>query len=209
MILYLNAPNHVISPCWCWASCNNINHQNWIRRQNMKRKYSDECGSSEVVPVTKKSKITSSWHQFMKEYGKTDGKRTGIHAWLQYKATIYCIRLILYNFCHISHNAAGKLISNCGNPASFNKQASESYNKLSTQEKIALKARAESQPTKCLSRNKVILEGEKLFKRIQNLVSFIKKSLHLHEHVVGNLYAIRVTEYFIMIVLWLYQGCTR
>ena len=52
--------------------------QNWIGRQNMKRKYSDECCSSEGAPVTKKPKITSSWHQFMKECGKTDGKRAGI-----------------------------------------------------------------------------------------------------------------------------------
>ncbi len=35
--------------------------------------------------------------------------------------------------------------------------------KLSAQEKLELKDRAENQPTKRLSRSKVLLEGEKLF----------------------------------------------
>ncbi len=51
----------------------NILPQNWIRRENMKRKFCEEKGDPDA-PLPKKPKVTSSWHQFMKEYGKTDGK---------------------------------------------------------------------------------------------------------------------------------------
>ncbi len=74
--------------------------------------------------------------------------------------------------------SAGNLIRESGNPANFNKEASEKYMKLSAQEKLELKDRAENQPTKRLSRSKVLLEGEKLFKRIQKLVRFKPNALY-------------------------------
>lgn len=43
--------------------------------------------------------------------------------------------------------------------------------KLTVQEKIELKARAKNKPAKRLSRSRVLLHGEKIFKKIQNLVS--------------------------------------
>ena len=106
----------------------------------------------------------------MKEYGTSDGM-TSVKA-LILLCEAHSVYLHLYTCTHFF--AAGKLIRESGNPASFNRQASVRYKKLSSQEKVALKARAESQPAKRLSRNNRLREGEKLFKRIQSLLSFIR-----------------------------------
>ena len=102
----------------------------------------------------------------------------GVQTWLA------CMCITLYQLLHVYaffaqhvpklyyRLSAGNLIRESGNPANFNKEASEKYMKLSAQEKLELKDRAENQPTKRLSRSKVLLEGEKLFKKIQKLVRF-------------------------------------
>ncbi len=103
--------------------------------------------------------------------------------------TLY--QLLLPKLYYIACLSAGNLIRESGNPANFNKEASEKYMKLSAQEKLELKDRAENQPTKRLSRSKVLLEGEKLFKKIQKLVRFSNlynsilytcRSLHVYMH---------------------------
>ena len=49
--------------------------QNWIRRENMKIKHggidADESGPSDQYNIPKKS--SGPWHQFLKEYGKSEG----------------------------------------------------------------------------------------------------------------------------------------
>lgn len=67
--------------------------------------------------------------------------------------------------------SAGKVIRQSGNPASFNKEASESYRKLNHQERVGLKERAEKESLKVMSRKSILKAGEKLFKKIQTLVS--------------------------------------
>ena len=62
-------------------------------------------------------------------------------------------------------------ISETGNPGVFNREASALYKQLSPEEKEALKQRAASQLGKRLSRKDILKEAEKIFAKVQKLVS--------------------------------------
>ncbi|XP_064406173.1 uncharacterized protein LOC135351160 [Halichondria panicea] len=111
--------------------------RNWIRRENMKIKHggidADESGPSDQYNIPKKS--SGPWHQFLKEYGKSEGGKSAI--------------------------------ATAGNPGVFNKEASEAYNNLSSDEKQALRERSETNER--LSHKGVLKEAEKRFGKIQKL----------------------------------------
>ena len=58
------------------------------------------------------------------------------------------------------------------NPGRFNKEASESFRNLTCQQKDQLLLQGEKEaPTRRLTRKEALHQGEKIFKRIQHLVS--------------------------------------
>ena len=99
----------------------------------------------------------NSWHLFMKQYGKSEGEL--FHVEIKLTWTLFVIRF--------STSAEGKQAI-AENPAKFNKQASFKYKNLLPQEKKDLK---KCQAPVKLGVNKILQEAEKIFQKVQKLVS--------------------------------------
>ncbi len=69
------------------------------------------------------------------------------------------------------HTGGKSAIATAGNPGVFNKEASEAYNNLSSDEKQALRERSETNER--LSHKGVLKEAEKRFGKIQKLPWYV------------------------------------